>query len=721
VQDLGGDDVRAWIDPGDGSSVVAHHDWRGPRRVLALLNTDAQWDSAVDNPPTRKRMLHRRTIPLIGQISVRTAGGRISLVTTNEPIGELTQVRRDETDVTGETWERHTNESTPGYRMRALMATYLGAHGPLLAVEPTKAMAQRLAQAIADHLDDEDVVPSPLAAVAATRLGDAHPLVATLGRGVGFHHAALPDDIQAELEDGLKTGKIRYLASTTTLIEGMNFPVRTVLIGDRGYMSREGYVETIDAPKLVNTVGRAGRAGRETEGWVVMWLSKRTEAADFRLLESHDHDLVATSNLAAAEGLAALAEFEDLLRISEDAVFEYSGREVAYFSAHVWFIADALAELGDVGTDPVAATLESTLAWQQLGDADQERWRGVAEISLAAYRRTDPARRRRWSRTGTAIPTAAALEALAGRTLQDMPAEDQQEPLGALRLIAQDGRLREILDLGEAGRADFRPRRNSPRTQQLDVDTEQLIFDWVAGRGLRDICEDHLGAVPDETYRYEQLSEFVSSVIEHWLPWALSTITAWVNEDASPTQGELCSELASYVRYGVDSGPALELMRGGVRSRILAHVVAARYPVDHQASLREWLVSIASSDFDSWRLEFGATPTEFSDLLSYSRIQDAFLTSKVLSGQSVEVPVVLVGSVEDGPVHLQQLDGRVPAQIVATREGVVVATTGADYHEDLGRLLAVAMPIAALLRGDYLVIRSVDLVDAPGWFEATTG
>jgi hypothetical protein len=71
-------------------------------------------------------------------------------------------------------------------------------------VEPTKVAAHHTATALAEQIQEDDPNCIAIATLAATRLGDAHPLVSTLRRGVGFHHSALPDDIQAELEDGLR-------------------------------------------------------------------------------------------------------------------------------------------------------------------------------------------------------------------------------------------------------------------------------------------------------------------------------------------------------------------------------------------------------------------------------------------------------------------------------------------------------------------------------------
>ena len=56
-----------------------------------------------------------------------------------------------------------------------------------------------------------------------------------------------------------------------------------------------------------------------------------------------------------------------------------------------------------------------------------------------------------------------------------------------------------------------------------------LLIDWVSGVDLQELADRHLGAVASDDYRYEQLAEFVASVFEHFLPWALGTLVDWVN------------------------------------------------------------------------------------------------------------------------------------------------------------------------------------------------
>jgi hypothetical protein len=50
------------------------------------------------------------------------------------------------------------------------------------------------------------------------------------------------------------------------------------------------------------------------------------------------------------------------------------------------------------------------------------------------------------------------------------------------------------------------------------MDLPALIVDWLRGQEVGDIGTTYLAVVTDDTYRYEQLSEFIAQVLEHLLP-----------------------------------------------------------------------------------------------------------------------------------------------------------------------------------------------------------
>jgi superfamily II DNA or RNA helicase len=83
--------------------------------------------------------------------------------------------------------------------------------------------------------------------------------------GVAYHHAYLPSDLKTRIEDYISQGTLKFVASTTTLAEGLNFPLRCVIIPSI-YLGRE----VMSPSQLQNVIGRAGRAHVSTNGQVII-------------------------------------------------------------------------------------------------------------------------------------------------------------------------------------------------------------------------------------------------------------------------------------------------------------------------------------------------------------------------------------------------------------------------------------------------------------------
>ncbi|WP_419877551.1 DEAD/DEAH box helicase [Brevibacillus centrosporus] len=90
-------------------------------------------------------------------------------------------------------------------------------------------------------------------------------LVKTLTRGVGFHYGNMPLLVKNELEKLFKHGKIKFLVCTSTLIEGMNLPAKSIFV--RGPQKGKG--RPMGEIDFWNLAGRAGRQGKEFQGNVI--------------------------------------------------------------------------------------------------------------------------------------------------------------------------------------------------------------------------------------------------------------------------------------------------------------------------------------------------------------------------------------------------------------------------------------------------------------------
>lgn len=684
--------IVQWMETEPGGVVQRHEDWRGPRRLNAIYTTEPSWDDETVEPGVGQR-LARRHIPLHGLVHLSTGDltvqGRF-----DESVGTLVQ-RQTRTGA----WTKDDKATTRQREYLVPLINHVATSGPVLVVQATRAEAQRQAVAVAESLEAE---PSTfaLADLTRTRLGEGHPLTEMVTKGVAFHHAALPVDIQTEIEDAVRAGQIRILIATSTLTEGVNLPFKTVIVGRRGYPTAQGEVELIDDAGLLNAVGRAGRAGRETEGWVILTKQQRFEPEMFEELERTGDDLDIRSTLTTEAALAGVIAFETAARTAEDAIFAYYEPATDGFLSFVWFIAQSLEDLrGAAPLDDVNAAVQSTLAWQQLEPEQQDALLAATRASLEAFHGQDPAQRARWSRSGTSLPTASTLDDLAQALFARItPEVDLTDTVAAIDFILADGVMDGLLALRENERRGFKPYRTAPRTETVPVDLKALLLDWVSGVELQDLADRHLTAIDDEGYRYEQLAEFSASVFEHHLPWTLGVVIGWVNSRLENTETDvrLPEYLPGAIHYGVSTKSALSLMTGGVRSRRLANAVArhAIARTDPEQTLREWLG--AFEDHAEWSALFDASPTELSDLLSYARAPGAQVVSQILEGSPLELPITApIGAVTEATDArlVPHPDASPPAPIEIVADDVVVGTIKPRDHDDVALLTSMGIPL----------------------------
>lgn len=137
----------------------------------------------------------------------------------------------------------------------------------VLAANPreTYTIAENLYESSNDDLDnDEDV--ELLIRLVQSELGEGFPLARLLTRRIAVHSSALPDEIRFLIEDLMSNEKLQALVATTTIAQGINFPVSAVIMGSYNYP----FSGPMPVRDFWNLAGRVGRAGQDTMGWVGM-------------------------------------------------------------------------------------------------------------------------------------------------------------------------------------------------------------------------------------------------------------------------------------------------------------------------------------------------------------------------------------------------------------------------------------------------------------------
>ena len=138
----------------------------------------------------------------------------------------------------------------------------------VLAADPgeTYTIAETLYETSNDDFEyDPDV--ELLIRLVQSELGEAIPLARFLTRRIAVHSSALPDEIRFLIEDLMSKEKLQAIVATTTIAQGINFPVSAVIMGSYVYKSKTG-TKVMPVRDFWNLAGRVGRAGQDLMGWV---------------------------------------------------------------------------------------------------------------------------------------------------------------------------------------------------------------------------------------------------------------------------------------------------------------------------------------------------------------------------------------------------------------------------------------------------------------------
>ncbi|MFE3121841.1 DEAD/DEAH box helicase [Streptomyces hydrogenans] len=709
--------LASWLDPTrPAEEVFFTDDWRGPRRLHGLMHPKLIRDQAqlAQRRPSKKHSSTvRATVPVASQLDVRpTATGDTFSLTTPE-VG-----KRVYASPASWQWNSTTKLTggTPDYEVFAAGAAALTRAGSVLMVVASKVIARNAARAMAKRLGVRPEAAA-LTEFLAETLGDQHPLVDCTRHGVAFHHGDLPDDVLHAVEQGLRDGDLLAIASTTTLTDGVNLPVRTVIISHtvEGDPTRENQ-RSLSPAELLNAIGRAGRAGRESEGWVILTRPYPPRSAEFEILTPDAEQLTVTSELLSQEALQALEQAEGELQQHLGNLFGVLGDVAADFAAFVWLVLQSHAETLHAPGDRLEP-VRSLLVMEQAADRSvPARWMALAEKVTAVYDTTDPDSARRWASTGTSIGSARFLDHIAKRLAEQLVAQaiptdapdgisvflgPPEWPLDrTLSFLAEQGVFEDLLEIPEtSGCWKF------DGDAAAHVPISGAIRDWIAGTSIPELARTWMpDSEPSDPRPLEQAVHSISKAFEHAISWTAGALVNLVNTHPllTPTTPRLFAHTAWHIRHGVDTEQAITMLTSGITSRRLAHQIgrAAANARISSGELRSWL---AEQQIDGWITAYRANTYEVEDLLDYVS-KPANPLNELLRGRSVTIPLARVTpGAADGPVTLN-LPGKKPATIKVDRDDTRIAVVPASWHHAVLTMIDSGLDLTHCLEGGQLVI-----------------
>lgn len=444
---------------------------------------------------------------------------------------------------------------------KTVAANFLNLASPIivLASDPneTYSIAETLFEQSEDNFGHDDDVDL-LIKLVQSELGNDFPLARFLSKRIAVHSSALPDEIRYLVEDLMSNEKLQALVATTTIAQGINFPVSAVIMGAYNYP----YFGPMPVRDFWNLAGRVGRAGQDSMGWV--GVSVR-----------NDKDLQDVSAYITSASGALLSQLADAINNvlgSADINFDRWLFVDDRWSAILQYISHLRKQeqSQEVFLAQLEQKLQGTLGYRQLPVEKRtflrENLRRYANsISLADAKMSDAT-----GFSSVSVRQMIGKLATSGITPNDWNKNqlfsDQNQSMQKLVGIMLN--TYEIRKSIETLSTSERP---------LDMSSiARLIIDWVNGQSVSRIASRFY---PDEELNnaIQKTTQALYKVVAHSATWGLAALqsmpTSGVDWDSlSGIDKKRMANLPAYLHYGVNTDEGVLMRKNNIPRSIANHL-----------------------------------------------------------------------------------------------------------------------------------------------------
>lgn len=430
-------------------------------------------------------------------------------------------------------------------------------------------------------------------------MGSDFPLTSLLEYGVGVHHSGLSEDTRTIIEWLTERKLLRVLVATTTIAQGVNFPVSGVVFASHQYP----YGQDMPPEDFWNIAGRAGRVDQGDLGIVAL---AGHNDAKVRKIEEFINRSVGELNSTLIDMIQKVRVEGSLLNLETlswqpewSAFLQYLAHTYRQIGSHERFAAE------------VEQVLRGTLGFQDLRKSRQG-W--ADELVNGVYRYAERIKGKplqlvdatgfSWesvSNTLSRLRDAQLASEVWTPEIFGSRRDDLRRMLGVLLQVPE---LRESLKEVTGG-------------PQADGDKlSRIICDWVQGRPLAEMATEYFGRqLGDDVEGYSNnvaaMTKCCTKVfgrLTQTASWGMAALQALTIGDTfeSLAAGEqqTLRNLPARIYYGVNSDEAVALRILGV-PRTAAVPLTRRLGVKPSESLHQLRGRVRSAGVDTWRDAMG--------------------------------------------------------------------------------------------------------------------
>ena len=377
------------------------------------------------------------------------------------------------------------------------------------------------------------------------RLGDSHLLVRSLKKGIVYHHGSLPLDIREALESYFAKGKLNTIVSTTTLAEGVNFPINNFIYSGKRYKAQR----EIESGNFKNLAGRAGRAYQNTFGQVLFIKNDYLDdnsLDEYDIKENYIHGSL--NSVVDLYSLDAETQLNDIF-------------EMSFFKSILLFyntISDDENEIENF--------LDKTLSFKNLAE---EKKNYIVKYSKYAYNEYTkiPIEIRKFIQTaGISLKTFNELEKIVDEIISGI--KFNFHSISTFREILKVEIFDKIINLNEFKYFKVKKSKAS-KAREIKINSYEFFIDWVDNKLTLSSLKEKFFRDVDEDYRDVGINDYIKNNIEYKLAWAFGALTKIIIKKHPEFGSEFIQNMGKYSKYGINKKIELDLVNIGFSSREL--------------------------------------------------------------------------------------------------------------------------------------------------------
>ncbi|MBD3202973.1 DEAD/DEAH box helicase [Candidatus Woesearchaeota archaeon] len=532
------DSVAEWLDPQNPKSISIELNWQPNDRVIGMFY-----------PEGRGRKVNTFFKPMI---------------TSHETIVVDDELLLSESNNSKYTYYKLKSRK---YLLASVVAEKIKDIGNMIVLGYTPNATWKIAKELSERLPRKETLDERIILVKkfiAAEMGNEFPLVNYLDYGIGIHNAGLPDEIKILMEWLMEEELLNVLVATTTIAQGINFPVSAIVMATYSYP----LIGSMPSRDFWNLAGRAGRMDQKSVGIVGIAVDGKQS--------------LQASNLKEYVGNTAEDLVSVLVKMVEDAMklkSELNLRSLANFpewSSFLQYISHMYKQSQDLQNfnAEVEITLKRTFGYNSLNQNEKT-------VLLNAVKNYAEKLDGKKHLATLSDMTGFAPESIEKTIKKVSKLGIKQNDWNSSKLFSSSSDvLRKLMGIMITVPEVKKQLDISVPGKKITHSTiSRIVSDWVSGKDVIEISKEYFGGT--DTTAVSKCVNAIYSKISNFATWGLAAMQkipgSGLNfDEMSEEEKKKLNNVPAMVFYGVNSDEAIVMRMNNV-PRSIAHNLGKMY------------------------------------------------------------------------------------------------------------------------------------------------